>query len=208
MTDARRWYYAREGKAAGPCTFAELQGMAAAGQLATDVQVCGDGKNWQPARSVPGLEFGAPGQSQLGYQARSQGMPMITPRTVELVGQTSLWVRILAIFMFIVTGLAVVGAAFMIIAAILSRGRGSTPMLTMGLVYIAMSALYVIPSLLMWRYASQCKAFASLRHEQQLEDAIGTQKTLWKYSAILTLVIAGIYLLILLFALIGLAMSR
>jgi hypothetical protein len=84
-------------------------------------------------------------------------------------------------------------------------GRGDAGTAVGGIFYILLSVLYVIPAVLLSRYASQCRSFANLRHEQLLEQAVGTQKSFWKYSAILALVVIALYLLVLVGVLVMLA---
>jgi hypothetical protein len=187
------WYYGGDGKAVGPHTFAELQLMAASGKLAPETLVTNGDAAWKPARDVEGLEFGAP--SQLGYRAPAEGGTAVTARTVQLFGQTSLWVRIMSVITFIAGGFMVIGGLFMVALSALGN-RGNATDATVGIVYIVMAIFYIIPGVLLSRYASKCRSFANLRSEQLLEQAVEAQKSFWKYSAILALVIIALYLVI------------
>jgi type IV secretory pathway TrbL component len=187
------WYYGGDGKAVGPHTFAELQLMAASGKLAPETLVTNGDAGWRPARDVEGLEF-APA-SHLGYRAPAEGGAAVTARTVQLFAQTSLWVRIVSVILIIGCALMVLGGLFMIaMGALAPSGQGETALL--GIVYIVMAIFYAIPAVLLSRYASQCRSFANLRHEQLLEKAVETHKSFWKYSAILMLVVIALYLVV------------
>src|SRR6185437_4601686 len=66
--DMADWYYARDGQQAGPVQFAELQAMAARGQLAASDLVWTEGlTQWQPAWQVQEL-FPAAGASPFATQ--------------------------------------------------------------------------------------------------------------------------------------------
>jgi hypothetical protein len=179
--------------------------MAASGKIQPDTQVTNGDAGWKPARDVPGLEFGA--ASHLGYQARAEGLPTVTARTIQLFAQTTLWVRIMSILSFIGAGFMIIGGLFMIALGALSP-RGDAGAAGVGLIYIVLAVFYIIPAVLLSRYASQCRSFANLRHEQLLEKAVETQKSFWKYMAIFTLTIIALYLIMIVVMIVVLAVFR
>jgi hypothetical protein len=192
---AEDWYYATDGKTVGPFAFESLQLMASAGTLSAEDQVTSDGQTWRPAREVPGLDFGGAGAAApLGYQSRASGLPKVTPLVIELFKQTSVWVRVMAILLMIGTGFMVLGAGGMFVVGLISR-RETEQMLLLAALYLVLAAFYGVPAILLFRYASRFSAFANLRHEKLLEDAMQAQKTFWKWAVILILIGIGLYIL-------------
>jgi hypothetical protein len=140
-----------------------------------------------------------PAADVLGYVAPHGGNPTVSNRAVELFRQTTLWVRIMAILMFL-------GAGFMILAGagIAFFGMlGQNPQGLVGCVYMPFALLYFIPAVFLWRYASHSKAFSITRHEQSMDEALQAQKSFWKFTAITALVVIGLYILIIPIAIIA-----
>jgi hypothetical protein len=133
----------------------------------------------------------------LGYVAPATGGTMVTPRAVEMLRQTVPWVRIMAILMFIGSGLMLLAGAAMFPVGLAVRGGGGPPAF-LGCIYIPFALLYIVPALFLWRYAAHAKAFAITRHEQSLEEALQAQKSFWKFVAITALVVIGLYILVIL----------
>ena len=143
----------------------------------------------------------------LGYVAPATGATIVTPRVVELLGQTVPWVRIMAILMFIGSGLMLLAAAAMVLLGMTVRGAGG-PQAFIGCIYIPFALLYIVPAIFLWRYAAHAKAFCITRHEQSLEEALQAQKSFWKFVAITALVVIGLYILALLVALVAVVALR
>jgi hypothetical protein len=164
---------------------------------------------------VPGAPGGAPGSGaptdagqSLNYVAPATGDPMVTPRAVEMVRQTTLWVRIMGVLMFVGCGFMVLaGVAMMVIGLAANGGRGDPPAF-LGCIYIPLAALYIMPAVFLWRYANHCKSFAAYRHEQELEEALQAQKSFWKFVAITALVVIGLYILIIPIAIVAALMAH
>jgi len=147
--------------------------------------------------------------TSLSYQAPSPENPMITWQAIQLVGQTTLWVRIMSVLMFIGAGFMVLASLLIIFVAVAtSSRRGDTPPVFLGCIYIPMAILYIIPAIFLWRYATNTKAFASLRQIQYLEAALQAQKSFWKFVAITALIMIGLYLLVIVLAIIVAVAAR
>jgi hypothetical protein len=131
----------------------------------------------------------------MGYAAPAQGDPMVTPFAVDMIRQTTLWVRIMSVLMFIGVGFMLLASASMVVISLTAPMRGNAPTAILACVYIPMAVLYVIPAIFLWRYATHTKEFALTRHEPSLEAALQAQKSFWKFTAISALVLIGLYLL-------------
>ncbi len=195
------WYYTRDGQAVGPITLSQLRQLHAVGQLAPDDQVSRDNVNWMPVQNTPELQS-APLPSaatvdaspqSLSYPAPLLSNPQVSGHAIDLLGQTSLWVRIMSILMFI-------GIIFMVIAALIvgalglinSAPSGAASPFLLAIVYLAMAALYTVPALYLSRYATHAKAFARQREMPSLEDALQAQKSFWKFVTLMILIIFGL----------------
>ncbi|HVT79768.1 MAG TPA: DUF5362 family protein [Phycisphaerae bacterium] len=141
----------------------------------------------------------------LGYMGPSTGSAVMTHRAIELLRQTSLWVRIMAVLTFVGAGFMLLGAALLVVVGMAGAGRNEPPGL-LGCMYVPFALLYIMPGIFLWRYASSAKAFSISRDEQNLEQAIQAQKSFWKFVAITALVVIGIYVLIIALAIAGAAL--
>ena len=72
-----------------------------------------------------------------------------------------------------------------------------------GLMYFAIAAIYVAPAIFLNRYASGIAALLRTNRSSDLEQALRSQKSFWKFIGILMLVILSIYAVIALVAVIA-----
>jgi hypothetical protein len=125
----------------------------------------------------------------------------VTPAMLEALRKTKPWVRFLSILGFL-------GSAFMVLAGIglaifgmvAGGGASDSPMgpvamAGIGLLYILLALLYIIPSRYLFRYASAIKrALDSPSKTQPIEEALGYQKSFWKFCGILMLIMILLYI--------------
>jgi hypothetical protein len=115
--------------------------------------------------------------------------------TRELLKSAGKWGRFLAILGFVFCGLILIGGIIVI-----SMTRGAEVAL-IALVYIGISLLYFFPTLFLYRFSEASIATASTGSYQDLHDAVLNLKKLLKFVGIMTIIVLGIYLLILIGAL-------
>lgn len=116
------------------------------------------------------------------------------------LAQTKPWVLLLSILGFIGTALTIV-----FIPVVLFLGGGnelggpvSLAMLLPVLMMMGMAVLvYLIPSLLLWRYGRQIGRFLKSRNPDGFAAAIAAQKRFWQYVGILAVLITAFYAIIL-----------
>ena len=96
----------------------------------------------------------------------------------------------------------VLGGGFMMMAAGVAGAPG-VPGAIIGLIYIAMAILYIIPAVFQWRSADRIASFLVRRTPDSLGYALEAQKSFWKFVGILTLIVLCIYALIALFGIFG-----
>ncbi len=123
-------------------------------------------------------------------------------RAADMLRQTKPWVRFMSVIMFIGSGFMVLGGGFMMMAAGVAGAPG-VPGAIIGLIYIAMAILYIIPAVFLWRYADRIASFLVRRTPDSLGYALEAQKSFWKFVGILTLIVLCIYALIALFGIFG-----
>jgi hypothetical protein len=130
----------------------------------------------------------------------------VTPLMVDHLRATRPWVLLISIVMFIAAGFMVLGGLAMMFmpTSPAMGGFGFGPLL--GLIYFVMSALYIAPAYLLLKYASHIKDLVNGGGDVAMENALGSQKSFWRYSGIVTLIVIGLYVLFFVFAILG-AMS-
>jgi hypothetical protein len=154
----------------------------------------------------------------MDVQTAAPGSPgAVSEIAVEMLRQTRPWVMFLGILCFI-------GAALMLVGGLLYVGMGavagssmagskssSSAMLgalpaVMGLVYLVMAGVYVYPGLKLWGYGSTIGRLVASRSATDLETALLHQKSFWKYSGIMTIVLIAFYV-VLFFVVIAVSVS-
>lgn len=130
---------------------------------------------------------------QADVRDMSGGTGLMTDSIVNSLRKTRPWVMLMAV-------LGIIGAVFMVIAAIpmFLMGMGSMPELAgaglggmgigMGIVYLVIGVIYFMASLYLLRYASAIKRAVSSLATVDLEAALGQQASFWKLVGILTVI--------------------
>jgi hypothetical protein len=126
--------------------------------------------------------------------------PFEVPRSViDLLAQTRPWVKLLAVMFIISLGLMVLfglAAAAGALKAV-PGGGGALALFPIAIVI----AIYVPPVLYMWRYVKGIRRLQDGGGIGALEEALGSQKSFWKYIGVLTLILICIYALFIVIAL-------
>jgi len=137
----------------------------------------------------------------------SSGLPQVTPKMVADLASTRPWVLFLSILGFIGCGLMVLAGIIMVgVAAASPVGRGIG---FLGLIYIPMAILYLFPAYFLLKYSGAIRGFLATRSAPQMEKAIQSQKSFWKFVGILTLVVICFYILAIVIGFVaGVAMTR
>jgi hypothetical protein len=143
----------------------------------------------------------APSQPRSGPEVAPghSGVPVLTPLARQYLDQTRPWVRFMAIVTFVGAGLTALLAAVILVAVVLSGGlgrEGNAPASQGGalgavlaaLVYLATACLYVALGLFLSRYAAAIHRLQATGAEADLEDALKSQKSFWRFVGICTVV--------------------
>jgi hypothetical protein len=139
--------------------------------------------------SPPGLPSEAYPAANLNYGAASSAA--VSETTVELLRQTRPWVMLLSILAFVGSGLmAVVGLCLGAWAMLAPGGKGQA---AVGLIYVPLALFYIYPGLKLWGYGSAIARLMDTRSSADLEDALGQQRSFWKFSGIASVIVLGLY---------------
>lgn len=210
---ANGWFYAQDDRQHGPVTAEALCGLLAGGGVPRDALVWREGlAEWVPASAVAELSAGvgtpaaAPGPAAaasptavIAYQQPAVRSLQFTPRAMEMLRATAPWARLIAVLLFIFSGLAMLGGVAMVATAGLSgarRGVNAGFLMAMSLGYLLFGLLYFIPAFYLNRYASRIGQLRTYAREDVLESTLEAQKSFWKFCGIATLIVVGLYLLL------------
>jgi hypothetical protein len=117
---------------------------------------------------------------------------------LEALKRTRPWVMFLSILGFLgAAGMVFFGLFFMVAGSAMNslmKGPLNAIGPFVGFIYIVLGGLYVIPSMLLWRYASSISQFSiSGGSMDALAGAVKAQASFWRYVGIMTAVIMGLY---------------
>jgi len=131
------------------------------------------------------------------------GLPLSVSREIiQYLTETSKWGKFLAIIGYITMGIMVLlGALVMFGFSFLDRVPSTFPgMRFMGLFYILMGVFYYFPVTFLYRFSIRVRRGIEENNPDLFEEGFRSQKSLFKFLGIFTIVILGIYALILLIA--------
>jgi hypothetical protein len=104
---------------------------------------------------------------------------------------TAKWTRFLSILGFIMAGFMVLFGIFLTLVLTLFPSffphTGNTPPPFLGIFYLPMSVLYLVPAIYLFKYSSALKRVLADANIQDIEEAVRYQKSFWKFTGILSL---------------------
>lgn len=126
----------------------------------------------------------------------------ITPGVIQALAATKPWVRLCSVIGFIMTGFIVIAALMMFLfgGSMLLGGNGAEGLpfagfpAVIGVIYLASAFFYFFPSLKLWQYGSSILRLMSSQSPHDLESALDSQRSFWKFVGILILVAIALYL--------------
>ena len=123
----------------------------------------------------------------------------VTPVMVSHLEATKPWVRLMSIVLFVSVALMVLaGLVLMLMPASTMGGVGMGPML--GIFYLLLGGLYIFPAYFLHQFASSIRNFLNGGGDLAMEEALGSQKSFWRFVGILTLVFICLYAVVMVFA--------
>ena len=142
------------------------------------------------------------------YQVGGVGNPVgqnqgqVSTAVVDVLRRTKGWARFVAVIGFIISGFMILfGIGMMFFGAAMGNEFGAAGFGAMlGLVYIALSIIYLYPAIKLNQYASRIGNLLNSGMEMDLVSALDAQRSVWKFIGIFMIVILSIYLIIFLLA--------
>jgi hypothetical protein len=110
-----------------------------------------------------------------------------------ILAGTRPWVRLVSILGFVVSGFTILVG--IVIAGLTLVRLAPSEGLVLAVVYPISGLLYLVPSVYLYRYASQIEDFVRNGEDWQLELALDSQRAFWKFVGILALVSIGFFVL-------------
>ena len=207
------WHYAQDGRSLGPVPEEQLRAMLASGALSPSDLAWREGMAaWTRIQELPELQavppVPAPPQPNLYAAPQAdlepapgfapQALDAVSAEAVELLRRTKPWVRLFSVLGVLGIVMMALGAVAMILV---SFGPFHTlpaaARLGVGALYFALAFVYVPPVVFLHRYASRIRDLVDEPTSRNLEEALRSQKSFWKYLGVLTVVAIGVYLLVL-----------
>lgn len=121
---------------------------------------------------------------------------------IESLKTAANWTKFLAIIGFIVIGLMYLGAVIVLVQVSgLPSGFGIVEQFVVtAIVYIVMASLFIIPTLNMLRFSNHTNYAIANKTQVDLEVAFANLKGFFKFMGIYTIVVLGLYVIIIFFA--------
>jgi hypothetical protein len=94
----------------------------------------------------------------------------------------------LAVLGFISVGFMVMAALLILVVSFTQSAMAGLGGVALALVYLVLAALYLLPSLFLFKYAQSIGRLLSGGGVTSLEEALAAQKSFWKLAGILAIV--------------------
>jgi hypothetical protein len=111
---------------------------------------------------------------------------------LQVMARTRPWVLLLAVLGFVMSGLGVGIAIWVMIAAGPAWGAIA---FVVGLLIVAVVGVYGFCAYLLLAYCNKIQLFLRRKGPEQFDDAVVTQQKVWKFTGIMTLVALGLMIL-------------
>ena len=142
----------------------------------------------------------------------------VDPVSKAYLAEAARWARFLAIVGFVMCGLIVLGGIFAssIMSSMTSQyptgfgrayGMNSSMSTMLSVLYILFALLYFFPCLYLFRFANFMKVAITTEDQENLNKSFLNLKAMFKFVGILTIIIISLYVLAIIFAVIGASMS-
>lgn len=121
--------------------------------------------------------------------------------------ETAKWTKFLSIVGFVITGFIAIGALFAgSIFAFLQQDNPNAvpvPAAALTFIYLLLAALYFLPCWYLFKASHFLRTALASNNATDLAEGLGKVNAYFKFMGILTLIVVGMYALILIFALVG-----
>lgn len=139
------------------------------------------------------LDTGVQDSSALSNQAK------------DYLYEAAKWGKFLSIVGFVMVGIMILVALFA--GSFIGMMAGEAGAMLGGafftIIYLIIAAIYVMPCLYLYRFSTKTKLALDLGNTEDLTDALGNLKSMFKFMGIFTAVILGFYGLAIVFGILG-----
>lgn len=130
----------------------------------------------------------------------------LNSRSKSFLKETAKWAKFLSIMGFIAIGIMVVFSFFA--GTILQNLPNAQPMpmdmgLTLTITYLALALIYFFPVYYLLQFSNKMKAALLTKNNDTLSDAFEVLKSHYKFVGVFTIIVLSLYVLIAIFAVIG-----
>ncbi|MFM6936016.1 MAG: DUF5362 family protein [Flavobacteriales bacterium] len=124
---------------------------------------------------------------------------IVSEQSKEFLLETAKWARFLSIVSFVALGImALVGVSVSFSAFLFSNETNPSNAAfapALGILYIALGAVYFFPTIYLFRFSSQLKSAILEVDSETLESGFENLKSLFRFTGILTIVTLSFYAL-------------
>lgn len=125
----------------------------------------------------------------------------------DYLQETRKWASFFAVLGFIGSGLMILLGFSMFVAggtnSIFSNVFGGISLTLLAFVYFIAAALYIPPSIYLYKFSATMKIAIAKKNNKELENAFMNLKSTFRYGGILTIVILFLYLIGIVIAILG-----
>lgn len=138
-----------------------------------------------PVSDVGGLSSGISGDS-----------PGLSPGALDALRKTRPWVLFMSVMILLACALLLLGAVgTLIVGSFGGAPGGGVGVITLGVVYLIMAALYLYPATRLFRFAAAIRKVRGADQAAAVEDALRQQLAFWRFMGIVSIAILIIYAL-------------
>jgi len=125
----------------------------------------------------------------------------LTNTSISYLKESAKWGRFLSILGFILSGLMILASLFMMTAFSSFPGgadfgpMGALPGVAMGLIYILIALLYLLPSLFLFRFSKNTLQAINSSNSSQITTAFKNLKSMFKFMGIAAILFIGLYVI-------------
>lgn len=113
------------------------------------------------------------------------------------LSETAKWGNILAIIGYVAMGMMALASLVMIVVFSFIDLETPFPIWILGIVYLLLAGVYYIPVTYLYRFSDQIKLAVHRNDEKLYTTGFANLKSLFKFFGIFTLVLLGLYVLVL-----------
>lgn len=134
--------------------------------------------------------YAPPGSRLDGPALASGGSDGVSSLIQQHLRQTKPWVRLMAVVGFLVAGFQLLVALSAFIGGAFVEGIAGEeiPVALIGVVYLLLGFLSIVPAVYLWRYATAIGTLLDSQRLRDLETALACQKSYWRFLGIMVTV--------------------